>query len=206
MTGAKQNGGRDLLAEAFRADPLMRWKIEAWLKAQERKSFQERPPKIFESFESHWRKVREERIENNFREALLAVARFGKGQPEALPENSAPAASAPQQATAAPAGSQQNRRQEPRRNENNILTTLIITAQGGAPVRESAMLENVSRGGACVLSKSAVERGRYLQLITPERKKSLIATVRDTRPGPDNKMHLHLQFINQQWPFELNLT
>ncbi len=75
---------------------------------------------------------------------------------------------------------------------------LVIGANGEVQ-SEDALTENISRHGACVISDLPVDTGRYLMVINPEHPKSYVAMVRARRMGTDERMRLHLEFINQEW-------
>lgn len=72
--------------------------------------------------------------------------------------------------------------------------------RGGAVFSEDTVTENVSAGGVCVFSDLPVEAGRYLQLIRMNHTKSFVVAVRARSLGPDQRVRLHLQFVNQRWP------
>lgn len=75
----------------------------------------------------------------------------------------------------------------------------MVIGTGGEVQWEDATTENISRHGACVISDLPIERGRYLMVINPEHPKSFVAIIRDRRQGADERMRLHLEFINQEW-------
>ncbi len=92
------------------------------------------------------------------------------------------------------------RRGEPRLS---IITDVIIEvydAEGRVSATEWVKTENISRRGMAVVSELNLIRGRYVRLKSAEYNIAVIAAVRRLRRGVDGKKHLHLEFIDQDWP------
>ena len=94
----------------------------------------------------------------------------------------------------------EERRQSPR---YPIITDIVIEvydSDGRVYQTEQAKTENISARGMAVVSNLNLVRGRYVRLRSSDYNIAVIAAVRRLRRGADGKKHLHLEFIDQQWP------
>jgi hypothetical protein len=67
---------------------------------------------------------------------------------------------------------------------------------------ERTVTENISVGGASVLSNLKAEIGEYVKVISDRYNFSSLAVVRNQRVGDDNLPRLHLEFVELQFPLE----
>ena len=94
----------------------------------------------------------------------------------------------------------EERRRSPR---YPIITDIVIEvydAEGRVYQTERAETENISARGMAVVTHLNLVRGRYVRLRSSDYNIAVIAAVRRLRRGADGQKHLHLEFIDQQWP------
>ncbi|HKZ81009.1 MAG TPA: PilZ domain-containing protein [Pyrinomonadaceae bacterium] len=92
------------------------------------------------------------------------------------------------------------RRLEQRHKVQDEILIEVYDADGRVFSRELARTENISRHGMSVLTTLNVVRGRYVRIRSAYYKMAVIAAVRRLRRGNDGSKHLHLEFVDQQWP------
>jgi hypothetical protein len=78
-----------------------------------------------------------------------------------------------------------------------------LTPQGTGPQEERTIAENVSRGGARVLTSMAVDKGELLMLEELDGGFRTRAEVRNLYIGPDSIPRLNLQFLDAEAPERL---
>jgi len=84
-----------------------------------------------------------------------------------------------------------------------VEVTLEVLDAGGAPAaREQTVTENISRGGAAVLTSLPVKARQLVRLTSERLGVCITALVRARRTGPDGVPRLHLEFTDGQWPIE----
>lgn len=76
----------------------------------------------------------------------------------------------------------------------------LLGADGAAVAREQTVTENISRGGAAVLTSLEAAPRQLVRVASERHGVRLTATVRSRRRGPDGITRLHLEFIDGQWP------
>jgi PilZ domain len=76
----------------------------------------------------------------------------------------------------------------------------VFGEEGDAPLRESTVTENISRGGATVFTSLNIEPGRFIRMTSQHHQTSVLAAVRARRSGPDGIPRLHLEFVGGDWP------
>jgi PilZ domain-containing protein len=96
--------------------------------------------------------------------------------------------------------SSRERRLEERHEVADDILIEVYDAEGQVFSRELAKTENISRRGMSVLTTLNVVRGRYVRVRSAYYKMAVIAAVRRLRRGNDGSKHLHLEFVDQQWP------
>ncbi len=69
---------------------------------------------------------------------------------------------------------------------------------------ESAITENISFRGASVFSTLKLSVGSFVRLNCPSYNASILAIVHYTRLGQDGFPRLHLEFIDQRFPLDIN--
>ncbi len=200
----EEKHGLEAALKAIDQNPQLRWKVEAWLKAKERKAFRE---KVSQLFEHYWRHIREKRINENLIEALSAIEEI-KSKKDERETRETPIQHTAPQPTASPGtieaqvvtrSGEFDRRNEQTRLPRQIPVSLIMPVKRGAPVREETFTENISVHGASIYSNLPVEVGRSLQLIRKRKNRSLLVVVRGVSKLPSDKTCLHLQVINEEW-------
>jgi len=92
------------------------------------------------------------------------------------------------------------RRVEPRSPFITDVMIEVYDGQGRVSAAEIAKTENISSSGMAVVSELNLVRGRYVRVRSPEFNIAVIAAVRRLRRGADGRKHLHLEFVDQQWP------
>jgi len=92
------------------------------------------------------------------------------------------------------------RRQERRFLISTGVLIEVYDADGRVYRTEQAKTENISARGMAVATDLNLVRGRYVRLRSTHYNIAVIAAVRRLRRGTDGKKHLHLEFIDQQWP------
>ena len=78
--------------------------------------------------------------------------------------------------------------------------TEVYDAEGRVYQTEQAETENISVRGMAVVTNLNLVCGRYVRLRSSDYNIAVIAAVRRLRRGADGQKHLHLEFIDQQWP------
>jgi len=68
---------------------------------------------------------------------------------------------------------------------------------------EVTVTENISRHGAAIFTSLQIEPGSYIRLTAQEHKLSVFAVVRARRKGTDGITRLHVEFIGQEWPLDV---
>ena len=94
----------------------------------------------------------------------------------------------------------EERRQSPRFAIISDIVIEVYDAEGRVYQTEQAKTENISIRGMAVLTNLNLVNGRYVRLRSSDYNIAVIAAVRRLRRGADGKKHLHLEFIDQQWP------
>jgi hypothetical protein len=94
------------------------------------------------------------------------------------------------------------RRRESRLSVPVEVTLEAMKADGTALMREHTVTENISRGGAAVLTSLLVGVHQAVRLTSARDGVSLTAVVRARRVGADGITRLHLEFTDGQWPLE----
>jgi hypothetical protein len=79
----------------------------------------------------------------------------------------------------------------------------LLDERGQVEASEQTVTENISRHGAAVFTTMAVERGRFVRVLSARHTLKRMAVVRNCRPGADGIMRLHLEFVDREWPIEL---
>ncbi len=67
---------------------------------------------------------------------------------------------------------------------------------------EMTVTENISLGGAAVLTSLQTEPGAFLRVTSERFKVTILSVVRGYRVGPDGMTRLHLEFIDRLFPLE----
>jgi hypothetical protein len=93
-----------------------------------------------------------------------------------------------------------DRRQERRFAIATEVFIELYDAAGRVYSTEHVTTENISPRGMAVTSELSLLRGRYVRIKSPHYHIAVIAAVRRLRRGADGKQHLHLEFVDQQWP------
>lgn len=76
----------------------------------------------------------------------------------------------------------------------------VYDAKGEVLESEAARTENISRRGMAVRTELDIARGRFVRVRSAHYRIAVIATVRRLRRGTDGLKHLHLEFVDRQWP------
>lgn len=87
----------------------------------------------------------------------------------------------------------------------SIPETLIIQKvdeQGDTIEAQVTVSENISLGGAAVLTSLQVERGTFLRVTCERMDVTILSVVRGYRVGNDGISRLHLEFIDKHFPLE----
>jgi hypothetical protein len=103
----------------------------------------------------------------------------------------------------APATSPKERRRWQRIDTFVNLKLIRLTPQGSGPQEERTIAENISRGGARVLTSMAVAKGEILMLEELDGAFRTRAEVRHLYIGPDRVPRLNLQFLDGEAPERL---
>jgi hypothetical protein len=82
------------------------------------------------------------------------------------------------------------------------VTLELLGADGAPTAREQTVTENISRGGAAVLTSLDAAARHLVRLTSARLGVAITAVVRARRKGPDQIPRLHLEFIDGQWPIE----
>ncbi len=84
-----------------------------------------------------------------------------------------------------------------------INVTLEAVDEDGKPIAtEVTVTENISLGGAAILSMLGVEVGSFVRFISEQYNVSIIAIVRGKRNGNDGIPRLHIEFIDRFFPLD----
>lgn len=87
----------------------------------------------------------------------------------------------------------------------SIPETLIIQRvdeQGDTIEAQVTVSENISFGGAAVLTSMKAERGTFLRVTCERMDVTILSVVRGYRVGGDGIVRLHLEFIDKHFPLE----
>jgi hypothetical protein len=76
----------------------------------------------------------------------------------------------------------------------------VYDAKGELCESEAARTENISRRGMAVRTELDLARGRFVRVRSRRYRIAVIAAVRRLRRGADGRKHLHLEFVDRQWP------
>ena len=82
------------------------------------------------------------------------------------------------------------------------VTLQLLGEDGGVAASEQTVTENISRGGAAVLTSLDAAPHSLVRLTSERLGVSVTGVVRSRRTGPDHIPRLHLEFIDGQWPME----
>jgi hypothetical protein len=86
-----------------------------------------------------------------------------------------------------------------------IPETLVIQrldASGKAMDPEFSVTENISLGGACVLTTLSAEAGTFVRVTSDRLGVAILCIVRRMRVGEDGVTRLHLEFVDRHFPLE----
>lgn len=92
-----------------------------------------------------------------------------------------------------------------RHTRYSIPETLVIQkvdADGNTIDAEVTVSENISIGGAAVLTSLKAERGTFLRVTCERLDVTILSVVRGQRVGNDGISRLHLEFIDKHFPLE----
>jgi len=93
---------------------------------------------------------------------------------------------------------------ERRAETRSLLATDVVIevqdAEGGVLTSETARTENISRRGMSVVTELDIARGRFVRVRSAHYRIAVICAVRRLRRGADGQKHLHLEFVDRQWP------
>lgn len=79
---------------------------------------------------------------------------------------------------------------------------MLLDAKGGVAQRGMTVTENLSRRGAAVYAPFPAERGEFVLLRSAEFGLEVLAAVRGCRTDERGVAHLHLEFLDREWPLE----
>ena len=80
----------------------------------------------------------------------------------------------------------------------------LLDERGQVEATEQTVTENISRRGASVFTTLTVASGRFMRVRSARYTLQVLAIVRGNRKGPDGIPRLHLEFVDREWPLELN--
>lgn len=80
------------------------------------------------------------------------------------------------------------------------LTVEIMDKDGRVIESEPSVAENISLGGACILTSLTVEPGALVRVSCPQYDVTIKAIVRGRRVGPNGIPRLHIEFVDQFFP------
>jgi hypothetical protein len=92
------------------------------------------------------------------------------------------------------------RRAETRHTVTADVVIEVYDAEGKLFASESAVTENISERGMCVVTELDLARGRYVRMRSAHYQIAVIAAVRRLRRGADGLKRLHLEFVDRRWP------
>jgi PilZ domain len=92
------------------------------------------------------------------------------------------------------------RRAETRRTMAADVVIEVYDTEGGVLESKTAQTENISRRGMAVRTELDLARGRFVRVRSAHYRIAVIAAVRRLRRGADGLKHLHLEFVDRQWP------
>lgn len=79
----------------------------------------------------------------------------------------------------------------------------VLDEKGQVAASETTVTENISRRGAAVFTSLNVTRGRFVRVTSRQYGISAIAAVRAYRIGANGIPRLHMEFVDKQWPLEI---
>jgi hypothetical protein len=82
------------------------------------------------------------------------------------------------------------------------VTVELLGADGAVVAREQTVTENISRGGAAVLTSLVAAPRQLVRLTSESLGVAITAVVRTRRAGSGGVCRLHLEFVDGQWPIE----
>ena len=82
------------------------------------------------------------------------------------------------------------------------VTLELLGEDGGVAACEQTVTENISRGGAAVLTSLVAAPRQLVRLTSESLGVAITAVVRTRRAGSGGVCRLHLAFIDGQWPIE----
>lgn len=78
----------------------------------------------------------------------------------------------------------------------------LLDGAGRVERTGATVTENLSRRGACVYAPFEAERGKFVLLRSAQFGLTALAAVRACRAGANGVPHLHLEFIDREWPLD----
>lgn len=78
----------------------------------------------------------------------------------------------------------------------------LLDENGDVAASEVSVTENISLGGAAVLTSFSVEPGTFLRVKSDRHDLTIISIVRGRHIGADGIVRLHLEFIDHMFPLE----
>ena len=82
------------------------------------------------------------------------------------------------------------------------LTIKTVDGDGKVLASESTITENISLGGAAVLTTMQLEPGAFVRVTSERLNVSILSVVRNSRTGVNGITRLHLEFIDRQFPLD----
>jgi hypothetical protein len=82
------------------------------------------------------------------------------------------------------------------------LVLQTVDYDGNPCEEESTVAENISLGGAAVLSSLNLAPGTFLRVTNEARKITILSVVRRTRVGENGINRLHIEFVDRHFPLE----
>lgn len=83
-----------------------------------------------------------------------------------------------------------------------MLLAEMIDAEGRVIASETTVTENLSVGGAAILSTLKLEVGDFLRVTSDQYQTTIISVVRGRRVGADGIPRFHIEFIDRFFPLE----
>lgn len=98
---------------------------------------------------------------------------------------------------------------EDKRREGRIQAALMVKLEliaddGSVVSSEMTVTENISRHGAACYSTLRATSGTMLRVTSPQTEFSTTAVVRRVRTGSDRIPRVHLEFVGDGWPLEID--
>ena len=78
----------------------------------------------------------------------------------------------------------------------------VFDDDGKTVEAEHTVSENISLGGALVLTTLNLEVGNFLRVLNDAREIAILAVVRSSRTGDNGVTRLHLEFVDRHFPLE----